>query len=212
MRRGEVLNLTWADIDFERQSVEVEPKADTPHTWEWRIKDYERRTLPLTDALTALLADRQAEQRVGCPYVVLPPWRYERLQQRRTTGPLPERDRKCPLNNFTKHWQEIMAAAKIEGGEFYDLRRTTLTEWLANGLSEYEVMRLAGHSDFQTTHRFYLAVRRDLIDRARQAIGPVFGAHLARAPERTTENPVFEYPRQDSNLQLLAPEANALSN
>ncbi|MHC4145522.1 MAG: hypothetical protein ACYSUD_12180 [Planctomycetota bacterium] len=47
-------------------------------------------------------------------------------------------------------------------------------------------MKLAGHSDFATTHRFYLAVRRDLIEKARVAAAAAmtndFGTRLARAP------------------------------
>jgi len=39
--------------------------------------------------------------------------------------------------------------------------------WFANGMGEYDVMTLAGHSSFATTHRFYLAVSDDLIHRAR---------------------------------------------
>ena len=62
-----------------------------------------------------------------------------------------------------------MAKAGIEMGEFYDLRRNCLTNWLANGLSEYDVMTMAGHASFETTRRFYLAVRKDLLDRARKA-------------------------------------------
>ena len=42
MRRGELLNTTWADIDFEKQKVRVSPKADTEHTWLWHIKDTDR--------------------------------------------------------------------------------------------------------------------------------------------------------------------------
>jgi hypothetical protein len=43
-------------------------------------------------------------------------------------------------------------------------------------------MQLAGHSEFSTTHRFYLAVRSDLIDRARAAgMKGGCGAQLARA-------------------------------
>jgi hypothetical protein len=38
---------------------------------------------------------------------------------------------------------------------------------LENGLSEFDVMTLAGHSKFETTCRFYLAIIKDLIDRAR---------------------------------------------
>jgi hypothetical protein len=30
-------------------------------------------------------------------------------------------------------------------------------------------MRLAGHSSFETTHKFYLAIKNDYIDKARQA-------------------------------------------
>jgi hypothetical protein len=41
--------------------------------------------------------------------------------------------------------------------------------WLANGMSEYDVMTLAGHSSFATTHKFYLTVADDLIHRARAA-------------------------------------------
>ena len=41
--------------------------------------------------------------------------------------------------------------------------------WFANGMSEHDVMVLAGHSSFATTHEFYLAVADDLVDRARVA-------------------------------------------
>jgi hypothetical protein len=36
-------------------------------------------------------------------------------------------------------------------------------------MSEHEVMLLAGHASFATTHEFYLAVADDLMDRARRA-------------------------------------------
>ena len=36
-------------------------------------------------------------------------------------------------------------------------------------MSENDVMVLAGHSNFATTHEFYLAVSDDLVDRARRA-------------------------------------------
>ena len=36
-------------------------------------------------------------------------------------------------------------------------------------MSEYDVMVLAGHSSFATTHKFYLAVADDFVRRARVA-------------------------------------------
>jgi site-specific recombinase XerD len=34
LRRGELLNCTWGDIDFEEQTIKVYPKANTAQTWE----------------------------------------------------------------------------------------------------------------------------------------------------------------------------------
>jgi hypothetical protein len=36
-------------------------------------------------------------------------------------------------------------------------------------MKKHDVMTLAGHSNFETTQRFYLAVADDLVDRARLA-------------------------------------------
>jgi len=41
-------------------------------------------------------------------------------------------------------------------------------------------MRLAGHSDFATTHKFYLAVADDLVDRARVATAQGLRQKLVR--------------------------------
>ncbi|WP_146662594.1 tyrosine-type recombinase/integrase [Anaerohalosphaera lusitana] len=35
MRRGELLNLTWSDIDTNAKTATVPPKADTDSTWAW---------------------------------------------------------------------------------------------------------------------------------------------------------------------------------
>ena len=75
----------------------------------------------------------------------------------------------CPVGNFRHQFKAIMAGTGIDKGEFHDLRHTCLTNSLANGLGEYDVMTMAGHASFETTRRFYLAVRSDLLDRARQA-------------------------------------------
>ncbi len=48
-------------------------------------------------------------------------------------------------------------------------------------------MHLAGHADFQTTHRFYLAVREDLIDRTREITQANSVANLLQHPYKATE-------------------------
>jgi len=42
MRRGEILNTTWSDIDFEKQLIRISPKEGSRHTWPWQIKDTDR--------------------------------------------------------------------------------------------------------------------------------------------------------------------------
>ncbi len=50
---------------------------------------------------------------------------------------------------------------------------------LAKGLSKYDLMTIAGHAKFDTTHQFYLAVEDDLVGRARDAATEGFGEILA---------------------------------
>ena len=80
MRRAELLNCTWADVDFDAQTIEVNPKENTRDTWKWLIKDSDHRTLPLTEEIVQMLVDHQAQQPEGYPYVFVPPARYDYIQ------------------------------------------------------------------------------------------------------------------------------------
>jgi integrase len=173
MRRGELLNATWTDIDFERQTIDVSPKRKSDRTWEWHIKDADTRTLPLIEEVALLLARHREKLPCGFPYVFVPPVRYGRIQKARKEGRWKFYQSNCPINNFTRQFKKILAHAGIERGEFHDLRRTCLSSWFASGLAEYDIMNLAGHADFDTTRRFYLAVREDLLQRARKASAQV---------------------------------------
>jgi len=55
MRRSELLNLVWSNVDFGEMTIEVSPKRNTDETWEWRIKDTDRRFLPLKEDVSRLL-------------------------------------------------------------------------------------------------------------------------------------------------------------
>ena len=171
MRRGELLNCTWGDIDFGSQTIEVSPKDDTIETWKWLIKDTDSRTLPLIDEVIQLLIDYQGKQPEGYPYIFVPVKRYDYIQKElRAKGKWTLNDSRLKVvNNFSRQFGLILKRAHVKNGTFHDLRRTALSNWFANGLSEHDVMVLAGHSSFQTTHNFYLAVADDLVDRARKA-------------------------------------------
>jgi len=171
MRKSEMLNLVWSDIDFGEMAIEVTPKEDTDETWEWKIKDTDRRTLPLKDDVSQLLIELQNRRPEGFPYVLVPPGRYDHIQQvLRPSGKWTlSSARGAVVNNFTRQFNKILAVAHVDKKTFHDIRRTAITNWFRQGLSEYDVMTLAGHANFATTHEFYLAVADDLIARARQA-------------------------------------------
>ena len=98
---------------------------------------------------------------------------------------LGHRLRRSPQDNTT--WRNIdFDKQTIDVSPKKDSDQTW--EWLAKGLPEYDVMNLAGHATFETTRRFYLAVREDLLQRAQtasaEAMNSGFVAHLLRAPFR----------------------------
>jgi len=171
MRRSELLNCTWRDIDLDAQTIEVNPKEVTKETWEWLVKDSDHRTLPLTEGIVQMLVDHQAQQPEGYPYVFIPTARYDFIQGvlRPQGGWTLVDSRLRVVNNFGRQFEKILRKAGVKKGTFHDFRRTAITMWFANGMSEHDVMVLAGHASFATTHQFYLAVADDLVHRARAA-------------------------------------------
>ena len=180
MRRSELLNCTWTDVDFEEMTISVAPKTNTDYTWEWLIKDSDRRELPLTRNVLQMLADHQTQQPEGYPYVFVPSDRYDNIQQLRKQGKWSLKDSRLKvINNFSREFEKILKMAGVRKRKFHCMRNTALTNWFANGMSEHDVMTLAGHSCFSTTHEFYLAVADDLVDRARKAAEQSVDRNLA---------------------------------
>jgi integrase len=186
MRKSELLNAVWDDIDFEKMTIDVQPKKDTQHTWKWEIKDSDCRTLPLTKQVTQMLADIQTQHPEGYPYILIPPARYDRIQQLRDDGKWDIVSARLKIvNNFTRQFSEILKLASVKHGTFHDIRRTSLSNLIAQGVSEYHVMKIAGHAKFSTTHEFYLEVTGDILDQTRRATenGLVQNlAHIWHAP------------------------------
>ena len=171
MRRAELLNCTWRDVDFDAETIEVCRKQSTEETWQWLVKDADHRTLPLTEEIVQMLAAHQAQQAQGYPYVFVPAARYDYIQRViRTKGTWTLVDSSMKVvNNFRREFRMILNRAGVRRGTFHDFRRTAISMWFANGMSEHDVMVLAGHASFATTHEFYLAVADDLIHRAKAA-------------------------------------------
>jgi len=135
-----------------------------------------------------MLVDHQARQSEGYPYVFVPPARYDYIQKvLRPKGKWTLSDSRLKVvNNFKRSFDKILRKTGVKTGTFHDVRRTAISAWFANGMSEHDVMVLAGHSNFATTHEFYLAVADDLVDRARvaskEAMKSISVANLLQVP------------------------------
>ncbi len=68
MRVGEIVNLTWADVDLRRRVVKVRPKAEAEGVKAWRPKTGGIRDIPVNDFLADVLA--RHPRHIACPYVL----------------------------------------------------------------------------------------------------------------------------------------------
>lgn len=185
LRMNEAVHLTWADLDFETNTIHVTPKRDTTSTIAWQPKDAERRAVPVPPATMALLAAMQQTAPEGHADVFLTAERFAVVKAAMARGIW--NGRQQVLNNFHRQFRALALAAasevktlaiwgEVEGERVpvtpavscHDLRRTAITNWskVANMAT---VMAMAGHSDIKTTERFYATTTEDQLDRVRRA-------------------------------------------
>ena len=170
LRRGEILNLTWADIDFENQRIHVQTKPSSRRLIEWEPKDHENRVVPMSGESTQLLADVQAECEEGYAYIFISPARFRRIKQREAAGRWNARSE--PVNNLGRDLDVIRRRSGIAPCTLHDLRRSAITNW-AQRLPIQVVQQLAGHSNISTTRKYYLSVRPEDLASASRVLNEI---------------------------------------
>lgn len=170
LRRNEILNLTWVDIDFDKQLIHVRPKRETANTIEWEPKDHEMRIVPMPDETLQFLAEAQAEAHESHAYIFISPQRLNRIKQRKKECKWNSRSE--IINNMRKNFQRIRHSAGLERFTLHDLRRSAITNW-ARRLPVQVVQQLAGHSDISTTREYYIAVEAEDMIAANAALNDI---------------------------------------
>jgi len=166
LRKSEILNLTIADLDFDKMLIKIQDKQKTAHTWAWQVKDNERRLVPLIPLAVSVLLMLIEQMPAGQPYVCLTPQRYQYLMMQ---GGLSFRQSNEPDNNFNRQFKSLCRRAAVGSGKtFHDLRKTGLTNLTAD-LRLQEVREIAGHSSIDTTEA-YLGNRFDYLSRASDSL------------------------------------------
>lgn len=199
LRRAEVLNLTYSDLDFARKLIHVQPKKESRDTWYWEPKGKTCRTLPMPEELEYLNSPHDQ------PYVCLSEIRYWRLKQLLKQGKFSERLRLCPDENFSTPWKRILRRANVADGTFHDLRRTYGTMMAEAGIPQHELAFLMGHASQATTEKFYIKVRqRHVIENARNI------AARCRIGATVFETATFRPPAERSTKLSYAPSCQTI--
>jgi integrase len=159
LRLGELLNLTWADIDFENARVRVVRKAAKSGVADWTPKDKDMRVIPLPDAAVNVLTQVHGDAPERQMYVFV-----------NSKGPAAG-DR-VGRQNVWRDFQALRRRSGVPECTLHDLRKSFCTN-LARSVPLHVVQELAGHADIRTTRKHYLQVRAELIDAARQAVDKV---------------------------------------
>lgn len=125
MRRGEVFNLTWADVDLKNKIITVEGTTS---------KSGQTRHVPINKELLEALTN----------------WKKQSTSEGFV---FPGKDGHR-LDNVKKSWDGLLKLAKVEGFRWHDLRHTFASKLVMAGVPLNTVRELLGHSDLAMTLRY----------------------------------------------------------
>ena len=160
LRLGEILSLTWEDV--QGAEVVVSAKRAGRDRLEWEAKSHHERRVPLCPEA----AERLEPLRLsggGSPYLFIGRDRLEVLLAMQQQGKLPQPAHW--LNNLRREYRAIQARAAAgqqwREGTIHDLRKSFGTHMVQH-VPMHELRRLMGHSSITTTADYYLGVSDDL--------------------------------------------------
>lgn len=123
MRRGELFDLRWSDIDLARNLLTVRGEI---------AKSGYTRHIPLTNEASSCLSS----------------WKTAN-ESRELVFPSPVNGKR--LDNINSSWEGLMKRAQIENFRFHDLRHHFASSLVMKGADLNTVRELLGHRDLKTT-------------------------------------------------------------
>lgn len=134
MRQGEILNLTWHDVDTHQGRI-------TLH----ETKNGERRVVPLVGKALEVVNELKKVRIVGCNLL------FGSNKQR--DGRLRNPPKFKPVH-IRKAWLTALKKAEISDFRFHDLRHSAASYLAMNGASLAEIAEVLGHKTLQMVKRY----------------------------------------------------------
>jgi integrase len=191
LRRGEILALRWADIDFDRMVLAV---TGTMHRHSGKLHrdapktESSRRLLPLTDTLVAALLKHKLRQDTE-RHMLGDGWVDRDLVF--TTG----HGTAIEPHNLFDHFKAALQKAGLPEIRFHDLRHSCASILLAQNVHPRVIMEILGHSEIGTTMNLYAHVIPEVQESAVQLLSQ------ALAPKAKLAQ--IEYTRYDAQGRLI---------
>ncbi|MFE3995815.1 tyrosine-type recombinase/integrase [Streptomyces goshikiensis] len=173
LRKGELLGLHWEDLDLDAGTASIRRSLQRTRTagltvLPTKTRASERRIALPTKCVRSLHGhrDRQEEERKAAG----PGWTNNGLVFTTPTG--------GPLDpaNLTRRFRSLLGRAKLRHIRFHDLRHSTATLLLEQGVDLVVIKELLGHAHIGVTAGVYAHVRlrlqRQAIDTLRGALSP----------------------------------------
>lgn len=146
LRRGELMGLTWSDIDLENAIL--------------RIK---RSIVPTSEgSITKDPKSKTSSRDISIPSVIIPT-----LKRLRGIGPLYTRLDGKPYNpgSVSRYFKKFLADNELPHIRLHDLRHFNATMMLKHGVTEREASSRLGHSNLMMTKK-YQHVAKDMDQRS----------------------------------------------
>lgn len=135
MRRGEILNLHWDQVDWQENLIRPEQK---------QTKGQQARVAPLYGERRASLdmAMAASSKEEKCPFIIT--WRGEQIGEIKTP------------------WNKARIRARVPPFLVHDLRRTAVRNMIRAGIPEKQAMRSSGHKSRSMFDRYDITDERDI--------------------------------------------------
>lgn len=125
MRRNEILNLKWSDVDLDKGYLVVD---------QTNSKSKKERQICLNEDVRKVFVELKLRS-AGSDYVFID-------------------DKGNKINSIRTAFEAACRRANLKGLRFHDLRHTTATRMVECGANIVAVSRILGHSDIKTTMRY----------------------------------------------------------
>lgn len=159
LRQGEILALTWRDIDFQASLIRVRRTYHYAHGFSAPKTPASRRDVPMIPTLRAMLEEHyNASGKPGPDDLVFP---------NSASKPMDRR------NLVRRGFSKALERSGIGDIRFHDLRHTFASLCIAGGVDPKTLQAMMGHSSIRVTMDTYGHLYRDALDRASRSLEAV---------------------------------------